>query len=174
MEPELREKIEKIKVVCLDVDGVLTNGKIVLDDTGRDIKAFDAKDGLGVHLLRKAGIKTAIISAKSSGAIDFRAKDLKIDRVYQDAYPKNEAFEDMLNFFGIRDEDVCFIGDDLPDICIFRRAGLAIAPQNASFEAKQEADYVTERYGGDGAVREAIELILKGQGKWKDILNSYH
>ncbi len=173
MKTNLKEKIEKIKVVCLDVDGVLTNGKIILDDTGREIKSFDVRDGLGIHLLRKAGIKTAIISARSSAAIDLRARDLRIDRVYQNAYPKDEAFEDMSRFFQVEDYEVCFIGDDLPDICIFKRVGLAIAPRNASFEAKQAADYITTRCGGEGAVREAVELILKNKGQWESILNNF-
>jgi len=168
---ELKSKINKIKVLALDVDGVFTNGKIYLDYNGKEIKAFHSQDGLGIVLLREAGIQTAIISARQSDAVSARAKELKIDKVYQAAYPKDTAFEKLLKHFGVGEEEVCFVGDDLPDICLLRKVGLSVAVNNAVAEVKSVVDYVTSRFGGDGAIREVAELILKVQNKWPYPIN---
>lgn len=169
----LKKKIKKIKVIAFDVDGVLTNGKINYDENGREFKVFDVQDGLASAVLRKVDIKTAIITARSSGCVEARAKDIKIDQLYQDAYPKIGAFDDLLKTFQVDKSEVCFVGDDLPDLCVLKEAGLAVAVRNAALEVKKQADYVTRRNGGDGAVREVIELILKTQGKWKTILEHF-
>jgi 3-deoxy-D-manno-octulosonate 8-phosphate phosphatase (KDO 8-P phosphatase) len=121
-------------------------------------------------LLRQAGIKTAILSARSSSAVTARAEDLKIDKICQDAYPKTNAYESLIKELGCTDEQVCFMGDDLPDLPVLKRVGLAVAVPNAMDELKKIAHYVTTRRGGAGAVREVIELILKAQGKWKNIV----
>jgi 3-deoxy-D-manno-octulosonate 8-phosphate phosphatase (KDO 8-P phosphatase) len=170
MKKSVLQKIKKIKVLALDVDGVLTHGKINLDEKGKEVKSFDVYDGFGLALFKRSGLKTAIISARFSGAVSARARDLKIDKVYQDAYPKITAFEEMLKEFGVKDEEVCFVGDDLPDICILKRVGFGVAVNNAALEVKQVADFITKKHGGDGAVREVIELILKTQGKWKGLV----
>ena len=162
----MKQKLEKIKVLVLDVDGVLTDGRIIVDDTGKELKNFDVKDGLGLVLLMKKGIKTAIISARSSKAVTARAKDLKIHKVYQDAYPKTEAYEALLKSFKVSDNEVCFIGDDLPDISVLKRVGFAVTVPDAPVEVKGVCDYVTKKDGGKGAVRELVELILKNQNKW--------
>jgi 3-deoxy-D-manno-octulosonate 8-phosphate phosphatase (KDO 8-P phosphatase) len=159
-------KMKNIKVVAMDVDGVLTDGRIVYDGMGRELKFFDVQDGCGIACLRKAGLKAAVISARSCRAVKARTGDLKIDAVYLDAYPKLQAYEDMLKKFKVTDADVCFVGDDLPDIPVFKRAGLAVAVANASDDAKKAAHMVTRKKGGRGAVREIIEKILKVQGKW--------
>lgn len=154
----------------MDVDGVLTDGKIVVDAQGKELKFFDVQDGFGLVLLRQAGIKTAILSARSSPAVTARAEDLKIDKICQDAYPKTSAYERLIRESGCTDEQVCFMGDDLPDLPVLKRVGLAVAVPNAMDELKKIAHYVTTRRGGAGAVREVIELILKAQGKWKNIV----
>jgi 3-deoxy-D-manno-octulosonate 8-phosphate phosphatase (KDO 8-P phosphatase) len=166
------EKIKKIKVLAMDVDGVLTNGSINIDNEGREIKSFNVYDGFGINIIRKSGFRTAIISARSSEAVRERANDLKIDKVFQDAYPKINAYEEMLAFFGVKDEEVCFIGDDIPDLPILSRAGFAVSVPNGSKEAKETAHFVTMTPGGSGAVRELIEIILKTQNKWQDVLQN--
>jgi len=166
----MKEKIKKIKILVLDVDGVLTDGRIIVDSDGREIKNFDVQDGFGIVFFRKMGFKTAILTARRSKAVSVRAKDLKIDKVYQDAFPKINAYRKLLKDFGVKDENVCFIADDLTDIEVFRKVGFAVAVPNAVREIKQAADYITRKPGGKGAVREVIELIVKTQGKWKKLL----
>ena len=171
MTDKMKTQINKIKVLAMDVDGVLTDGKIVLDYKGNELKFFDVKDGYGVAVIRRADIKTAIITARSSGALASRAADLKIDKVFQDAYPKTSAYSKLLKDLKVSSEEVCFVGDDLPDIPVLEKVGFAVAVKNAANEVKRVADYVTKKQGGDGAVREVVELILKTQGKWKKIIN---
>ena len=166
------DKIKKIKLLALDVDGVLTDGRIIYDSDGREIKNFDVQDGFGFALLRRCGFKTAIITARASKAVDVRATDLKIDKVYQDAYPKIEFYQKMLSELNVNDEEVCFVGDDLTDLCVLKRVGFAVAVANGHDEIKKAAHYVTKKNGGKGAVREVIELILKTQGKWAQVLES--
>lgn len=162
----MKDALKKIKVVAMDVDGVLTDGRIIMDSNGVETKNFDVQDCFGIVFLRRCGIKTALISARESGVVAYRAKDLKIDKVYVGAYPKLGAYESMLEEFKVLDEEVCFIGDDLADLGILRRCGFGVAVANAVFEVKQIADHVTVRQGGRGAVREVIELILQAQGHW--------
>lgn len=162
----MEAKLAKLKVFAMDVDGVLTDGRIIVDGEGVESKNFNVQDGMGVILISKAGFKTAIISARASEPIKFRSQDLRIDRTFTGVYPKTAAYEQMLEDFGVKDEEVCFIGDDVTDLVIMKRAGFAVAVENAVFEIKQAADYVTKHSGGHGAVREAVELILRAQGKW--------
>jgi len=166
----MKNRIKKIKVLAMDVDGVLTDGKIIYDKEGQAIKIFDVKDGYGLILLHEAGLKTALISAKAAKPVTRRAKDMKITKVYQNAYPKMHAYKRMLKDLKVKDSQVCFVGDDLPDIPILKRAGFSIAVKNAVSEVKKEADYVTKKCSGNGAVREIVELILQTQGKWKKVL----
>ena len=170
MNAALKNKIKKIKLLIMDVDGVMTNGQIIVDDLGKETKIFDVQDGYGIVLFRDAGYKTAIISARKTNAVTVRVNDLKINKVFQDAYPKTEAFNQVLKELGVSSQEVCFMGDDLPDLCILNRVGLAVAVANAVSDVKKAADYVTKRHGGQGAVREVIELILKTQGKWDSIV----
>lgn len=157
--------LKKIKVLIMDVDGVLTDGRIIIDGNGVESKFFDVQDGFGVVFAKKSGIKTAIISARVSPVTQLRAKDLGIDKVFI-VYPKVSAYEQLKNEWNVSDEEICFIGDDLADLVILKRVGFAVAVNNAVFEVKQVADYVTKHKGGRGAVRELVELILKAQGKW--------
>ena len=158
--------LKKIKVVAMDVDGVLTDGRIIVDSNGVETKNFDVQDGFGIVFLKKCGLKTAIISARESEVVAHRARDLKIDKVYVGVYPKLIAYENMLKEFEVSDEEVCFIGDDLADLAVMRRCGFSVAVANAVFEIKQIADYVSVARGGHGAVRETIEMILRAQGFW--------
>ena len=170
MNSALNARLKKIKLLVMDVDGVLTDGKIVVDAQGKELKFFDVQDGFGLVLLRQAGIKTAILSARSSPAVTARAEDLKIDKICQDAYPKTSFYERLLHELNCADEQVCFMGDDLPDLPVLKRVGFAVAVPNAVAELKKTAHYVTAQRGGAGAVREVVELILKAQGKWKNIV----
>jgi 3-deoxy-D-manno-octulosonate 8-phosphate phosphatase (KDO 8-P phosphatase) len=166
----LKKKIKKIKAFVCDVDGVLTDGKIIYDSSGREIKNFHVQDGLGIGALRKMGFKLAIISSRDSKVVAPRAKELRIDYSYVGVDPKMKAYEDLLKKLKMKDEEVCFVGDDLADLRIMQRAGLSIAVANAVPDIKRAAHYVTKKSGGDGAVREVAELILKGQGLWPKFL----
>ena len=169
----MKNRIKKIKVLALDVDGVLTDGKIIFDSQGNETKNFDVQDGFGIVFFRKAGFKTAIITARASKVVTIRAADLNIDKIYQDAYPKINAYEELIRDLKVKDEEVCFMGDDLPDLPVLKRVGFAVSVINAAPEVKKAAHYITKHRGGKGAVREVIELILKSQGKWKRTLAQF-
>jgi len=169
----LKNKIKKIKLLALDVDGVLTDGKIIFDSAGKETKIFDVQDGFALVILKRAGYKTAIITARDSKVVHLRARDLNIDKTYVDAFPKLLAYEDLLRHFRLKDEHVCFVGDDLPDIQVLKRAGFAVAVNNACREVKAVADYVTKKQGGAGAVREIVELILETRGQWREVISQY-
>ncbi len=170
---DLDQRLKNIKLLIMDVDGVLSDGSINIDDDGKEVKKFDVQDGFGIVIFQKRGFRTAIISARACPAVAARAADLKIDKVCQGAYPKTSAYESVLKDFNLNHEHVCFIGDDLPDLCLFKRVGLAVAVANGRDEVKQAAHYVTVRSGGRGAVREVIEMILKSQGHWQEIVEEH-
>jgi len=169
----LKDYAKRIKLLLLDVDGVLTDGRIVYDSKGRDSKFFDVHDGLGVYLLSKVGIKTILITAKSSATIKPRAKDMHVAEVFADISPKSAILDKILKKYKVSSNEVCFIADDLVDLGLMKKVGFPIAVFNACPEIKQAASYITIRYGGRGAVREVAELILKSQGKWEDIIKLY-
>lgn len=169
----LQQRAKKIKLLLLDVDGVLTDGRIIYDSKGSDLKLFDVYDGLGVFLLRQMGIKTILITAKGSKAIHPRARDMRIEKIYADIVPKTKVYKTILRDYALRDEEICFVGDDLVDIGILRQVGLPIAVSNATPEVKQASTYITKKRGGRGAVREVAELILKSQNKWQKALQLY-
>jgi 3-deoxy-D-manno-octulosonate 8-phosphate phosphatase (KDO 8-P phosphatase) len=169
----LSEKAKKVKLLLLDVDGVLTDGRIIYDSRGRDMKFFDVHDGLGVYALRKAGIKTILITAKGSRAIRPRARDMQVEAVFENISPKTAIIGRILKKYKIDIDEICFVGDDLVDLCLMKRVGLPIAVFNACPEIKQAASYITLREGGRGAVREVAELILKSQDNWKRVLELY-
>ncbi|MDD5107957.1 MAG: HAD-IIIA family hydrolase [Candidatus Omnitrophica bacterium] len=172
-EEELKAYFKRIKLLLLDVDGVLTDGRIIYDSRGRDSKFFDVHDGLGVFVLHKCGIKTILITAKSSKSILPRAKDMHVAEVFADIFPKTAVIEKILKKYNVTLDEICFMGDDLVDLSLMRKVGLPVAVANASGEIKEAALYVSNRLGGRGAVREVAELILKSQGKWRDILGFY-
>ena len=173
MEEYILSKVKKIKLLMLDVDGVLTDGRIVYDSQGRDAKFFDVHDGMGVYLLKKSGIPTVLITAKGSRAIRPRARDMQVGAVFANISPKTKALSKILNKYKVTPEEVCFVGDDLVDLGLMKKVGFAVAVFNACPEIKQAASYVTLRYGGRGAVREVAEMILKAQGRWQEVLKAY-
>ena len=170
----MEEKAKKIKLLVMDVDGVLTDGRIIYANSGDQLKFFDVTDGMGLSLFSRAGLKTAILTAKKSKIVSKRSKDMHIDRVYQDALRKAEVFEKILVDFRVSPEEVCYIGDDVVDIPVLKKVGLAVSVPNAVPEVKKEVHYITKRKGGRGAVREVIDMILKSQGKWDEVLKRYY
>ena len=166
-------KIKAIKILILDVDGVMTDGKIIYDDDGKEIKIFDVKDGHGIKLLMRAGIDVAIITARESKVVLHRAKNLGIETVYQKAMDKVIAFEDMLKKRRLFPQETAYIGDELVDIPLLHRVGFAVTVKDAVEDAKKHADYTTAKSGGCGAVREVCELILKVQDKWDEVTAKY-
>lgn len=166
MEEHIKEKAKKVKLLILDVDGVLTEGGIIYDDKAREFKVFNVKDGLGVFLLFQKGIPSVILSAKDSKVLKRRAKDMRIKDVYC-GYPKEKFVDKILNKYKLAEEEICFIGDDLIDLEVAKRAGLSVAVADACPELKRIADFVTGNRGGRGAVREIAELLLKAKDLWK-------
>ena len=171
---DLKERIEKIRLVIVDNDGVLTDGRIVYGDHGDKLKFFDLQDGFGLVMLRRAGFQTVILSAKKSNVNKRRAKELQVTTLYQNAFDKLKVFKQIIKKFKLSEAQICYIGDDLIDIPVLRRVGFAVAVRNAVPEAKKEAHLVTEKSGGRGAVREVADLILKTQGKWAEVTARYY
>ena len=170
---DLRQKAKKIKLLLLDVDGVLTDGRIIYDSRGRDMKFFDVHDGLGVYVLKKCGVKTILITAKGSRAIKPRGRDMQVEEIIENISPKSAALDKILFKYKVDASEVCFVGDDLVDLCLMKRVGFPVAVFNAAAEIKQVASYITIREGGRGAVREVAELILKSQNKWGEVIERY-
>jgi 3-deoxy-D-manno-octulosonate 8-phosphate phosphatase (KDO 8-P phosphatase) len=160
------DKARRVKIFIVDIDGVMTDGRIIYSIYGDELKFFDVQDGFGITLLRRAGIKSLIITAKKSKIVKIRAKDLKVAKAYQGHMDKVKPFNHALRKFKVIPEEVCFIGDDLIDIPVLKRVGFAVAVPNAVEEVKDNAHYITSKTGGRGAVREVCDLILKAQGKW--------
>jgi len=169
----MKEKAGKIKLLILDVDGVMTDGRIYYGNYGDELKAFDVKDGFGVVRWRRAGIETVIITAKKSKVAKLRAKDMGIKRVYENSCNKLKVFKRLLKKLRLQGEEVCFMGDDLLDIPVLKQVGLSVTVPQAVQEVKEAASYVTKAEAGRGAVREICELILKSQGKWEEVTRKY-
>jgi len=165
--------IGKIKVIMMDVDGVITDGSINYDSDGKEIKCFNVQDGLAVKCAMKSGIQIYWISSRKSKAVSIRAKELEIHKVYQDVEDKKSVVEKIMKEDKLSSSEISYIGDDLVDISPMKIVGLPIAVANASLEVKKHATIVTRAKGGQGAVREAIELILKKQGQWEKIIKKY-
>ena len=163
----------EIKILVMDVDGVLTDGTILISSDGSEARRFSLLDGHGIKMWHRAGLKSAIISGKESAATTIRAEQLGIKYVYQDCKKKLPVFEAMLAETGFSAGQVAYIGDDLMDLPLVRRAGFGVAVSNAVRELKDAADYVTDAAGGCGAVREVIEYILKDTGKWQELMERY-
>ncbi|MDO8426698.1 MAG: HAD-IIIA family hydrolase [Deltaproteobacteria bacterium] len=169
----IEEKIKKIKLLIFDVDGVLTDGGIIYNDEGQELKVFDVRDGHGIKLLMRAGIDVAIITARESRAVSFRAANLGIEHVYQGMRDKAEALGLILEKKALAPEEAGYVGDDVIDLPVIKRVGFSAAVADAVDEVKQRVDYVTKMPGGRGAAREVVELILKTQGKWDGIIEKY-
>jgi 3-deoxy-D-manno-octulosonate 8-phosphate phosphatase (KDO 8-P phosphatase) len=163
----------RVKLLLLDCDGVLTDGRITLVEGGDEQKSFHTRDGHGLVLLHRAGLRSGIISGRASNLVTMRAKDLGVAFVRQGALDKLEAFESLLSEAGVEASDVAFVGDDVVDIPLMRRSALAVAVADATEDTRAAAHYVTRLPGGFGAVREVCELILKAQGRWEELMKRY-
>jgi 3-deoxy-D-manno-octulosonate 8-phosphate phosphatase (KDO 8-P phosphatase) len=167
-------RARRVRLLLMDVDGVLTDGHIYLqslpDGTAEELKVFHAHDGAGLKLARMAGLRIGVITGRDSAAVTRRAREVGMDYVWQKQAEKVPAYERILRQAQLSDEETAYIGDDLPDLPVLARVGLAIAVGNAAPEVKRAAHYVTRRHGGDGAVREAIEAILRAQGSWQKVI----
>ena len=168
----LRSRLAVIKLFLCDVDGVLTDGTVWMGN-GVETKRFHIRDGLGLRLLQRQGIKVGWISRRPSSATAQRAQDLKIDFLHQNDVNKVAAVESMLGRTGLEWAEVCYVGDDLVDLGVLKRVGVAVAVADGLREARAAAHYVTRAQGGHGAVREVVELILKAQNKWRPLVDEY-
>ncbi len=168
------EKAKKVKILMLDVDGVMTDGSIYYDGAGESIKVFNVHDGSAIVWLQRAGFEVALLSGRECASLLARAKDLGIKTVMANAKIKLPVFKDYLERTGVDPETIAFMGDDLFDLTVLRRVGLSLAPADAAQEVKDEVDWVAGKPGGRGAVREACELILKATGKWEEITARYY
>lgn len=169
----LNKRARKIQLILLDIDGVMTDGRMIVGPGGMQLKNFDVYDGFGIVLARRSGLKVGILTAEESDAVAERAKRLKIDWVAQGALDKREAFARCLKHFGLTPDKITYIGDELIDLPILKVVGLSASVPNGRPEVKSRVHTVTQNAGGHGAVRELIELILKAQGHWKKIVEGY-
>jgi 3-deoxy-D-manno-octulosonate 8-phosphate phosphatase (KDO 8-P phosphatase) len=167
------KRARSIRLLLLDVDGVLTDGRLIYDGMGREYKAFHIHDGQGIVLLQRAGIKVGFLSGRISSAVKVRAKELGIWLIRQKVVDKGNALKAICKRGRMEEEEVCYMGDDLIDLPAFGRVGLAVAVADAAEELKSCAHYITRKRGGQGAVRELCELILKAQGKWQEAIGPY-
>lgn len=171
----LKKRAAQIQVLLMDVDGTMTDGSVTLlsqnDGTALEIKTFDAHDGQGLTLAHTAGLRTGCITGRESAALLRRAHEMKMEFIYMKQPLKMPAYEEILQKAGVSDSAVAYVGDDLPDIPVMRRVGLAIAVGDAVPEVKQAAHYTTTAHAGHGAIREAIEVVLKAKGIWEEMID---
>lgn len=166
-------KLKLVKLLILDVDGVLTDGSIIYNDNGEETKVFNAKDGLGIRLLMEAGIEICIATGRSSKALFHRCENLGITRVFDGLKDKAAILEILFEQTGVSAEEIAAIGDDLPDLPLMKKVGISIAVADAHEIVCKNVDMVTSAKGGTGAVREVCEAILKAQGRWENILDRF-
>jgi len=169
----LAERCQQIELVLADVDGVLTDGCLAMDNQGIETKRFHIRDGFGIKLWQKAGYRFGIVTHRSSQLVKMRAAELGVAIVRQGTPDKLATFREILGEVGLSSDQACYIGDDLPDLPVIRAAGLGVAVADACEEVRQMADYVTQTAGGRGAVRETIEMILKAQRRWDDMIQPF-
>ena len=167
------EQLGKIRLLLLDVDGIMTDGRIVINNHGVETKSFDVRDGHGLKLLQRTGLKIGIITGRESEVVRFRARELGIDILHQGSRNKLEPYFEVIEELGLRDEEVAYMGDDLVDLPILRRVGFAVTVADAVEELKPLVHYVTACRGGRGAVREVCDLIMKTTGRWSEVTDRY-
>jgi len=170
---KIKEKLKGIKLLILDVDGVMTDGRIIMDNEGHEIKHFDARDGHGLKMIQRYGIEVVLLTGRKSEVVNHRARDLGIKNVYQGAINKKDVLEEILRKHNLPGSDVAFVGDDIVDIPVIKRVGFSATVADAIDVVKKTVDYVTTHKGGRGAVRELCEMILQVQGKWPEIAAKY-
>jgi 3-deoxy-D-manno-octulosonate 8-phosphate phosphatase (KDO 8-P phosphatase) len=166
-------KLAKIKLLLLDVDGVMTDGRIIYDNQGNELKAFDVKDGHGLKMLQRAGIKIGIITGRESAVVARRAAELGIEILYQKALTKLDPYQEILAAEGLTDEQVAYVGDDVVDLPILRRVGFSATVADAVPEVLPLVDFVCQHPGGRGAVREICDLLIKASGQWEKLTQRY-
>jgi 3-deoxy-D-manno-octulosonate 8-phosphate phosphatase (KDO 8-P phosphatase) len=166
----LQDRCQAIEMLVLDVDGVLTAGDITYADDGKELKTFHVRDGSGLKIWEYLGKRSAIITGRTSKIVDIRAKEIGVATIIQGAIRKLPAYRQLLKDTGLRPDQICFIGDDVPDLPLLLNCGLAVAPSDACPDVLKHVDFVTKACGGQGAVREVIELILRCQGLWQKLL----
>jgi len=170
---DITEKAKKIKLVIFDIDGVLTSGALFIGDDGQEYKAFNSKDGHGLRMLQDSGVEVAIITGRTSNVVAHRAKDLGITRIYQGKREKLPAYEELIKETGLSHEEIAYVGDDVVDLPVMSKVGLAICVQDGHSFVKQHSHWITESNGGCGAGRDVCEMILEAQGNLHDMLQSY-
>lgn len=166
----MNEKLKHIELLLLDVDGVMTDGRIIWDANGTEIKFFNVKDGHGIKLVQRAGIQVGIITGRVSPVVNLRAKELGIEILYQGSLRKQESYEEIKRHTGLADHQIAYMGDDVIDVPVMRRVGFSAAPADALPEVLKVADYIAHARGGWGAVRELCDLLLKGRGMWQELV----
>lgn len=166
---KILEKARRIKFLLLDVDGVMTDGTIYLDADGRETKAFNIYDGSGIHLVRKAGVQVGIITGRQSTIVEHRARELEITEVHQKILDKLKVYDALLRKYGLQDSEMAYMGDDVIDLPVLERVGLSVAVPNAHPDVKKHVDWVTQKAGGYGAVRELTDLLLTARKSRRQI-----
>ena len=166
-------RMKEIQLILLDVDGVLTDGRLGLTAAGEEIKFFSIYDGLAIRVAQNAGWKVGFLSGRSSQEVESRARELGVEIVVQGSRDKIKDLETILSETNLEVSQVAYIGDDLPDLPVLTRVGFSAAPDNAAEAVKETVDYVTQRKGGEGAVREVVDLLLKATGKWDEVLSQF-
>ncbi|MCH8288838.1 MAG: HAD hydrolase family protein [Candidatus Marinimicrobia bacterium] len=173
MNEESHAALKKIKVILTDVDGVMTDGGIVLGTDGREFKRYDVKDGMGVTMARSAGLKVCIITGRSSESVSLRAEELKIDKIYQGSSDKVKAYTEIKSEYDLEDENFLHVGDDLLDLPLFDLVGFSAAPADGIKLVKEKADYIASAKGGHGVLREVIDLVLTAQDKLDEVVKKF-
>ena len=169
----MKERLQKVKMLLLDVDGVLTDGRIIYSSDGTETKAFDVKDGHGLKMIQRAGIKVGIITGRQSTVVEHRAKELGINIVYQGVKDKLVPFREILDTCSISEDEIAYVGDDIVDLPILLRVGFSATVADALPEVRERVHYVSDRKGGKAAVREICDLILKESGRWDSVAAKY-
>ena len=170
---EIRTRAAAIRMVLLDVDGVLTDGKLYLGKDGQELRAFYVRDGLSIRLGQSVGLEFGIMSGRDSPLVEQRARELKIEQIHQGVHAKGERFDRIASETGLEPKEICFVGDDLIDVPAMRRAGLAACPADGCTETRKYAHYVCENRGGQGAVREVVDLILRASDRWDTAMERF-
>lgn len=168
----IAEKASKIKALVFDVDGVMTDGSLTFDENGVEYKTFNAKDGQGIVMMNKSGFVTAIITARENGTVRHRFKNLCMTRLFEGCKNKIVALKELMAEFNLKPEEIAYMGDDLPDICVLKTVGLPCCPFDAVDEVKKHALFVSSKNGGRGAVRELCDTVLRATGKYETIVES--
>jgi len=170
---EIQRRAAQVRMILLDVDGVLTDGKIYLGNNDEEFRTFFVRDGLAIRMGQSAGLRFGIVSGRNSPLVERRARELDIENIHQGVQDKGERLERIVAETGLKAEQICFVGDDLIDVPAMRRAGLAACPADGCEETRQFAHYICDNKGGHGAVREVVDLVLRATGRWDEVMQRF-